>query len=157
MQPSASTGLGFRRELRDCRAPFSVAKSRGLKNKKRGFPLPRSRTLRRVRFFGGSGTQGSVNDLMFVIVVGRRVFPRQLIKRWLVPSGLITILWYVEFFALVILDVDTMLSSRAVPFSIDAARFHKRTIRLGSHKVTSSAPRRKSLRKNRFACIRTAA
>ena len=53
------------------------------------------------------------------------VFPRQFIKRRLVASGLVAILWHVEFFALVIFDVDTMLGSRAVPFSINAARFHR--------------------------------
>ena len=59
-------------------------------------------------------------------IVRTLVLPRQFIEGWLVASFSVAIFGYIEFLVLVIFDVGTVLVAPAVPFAVDATRFHVR-------------------------------
>jgi hypothetical protein len=58
-------------------------------------------------------------------IVSSLISPRQFIEGRLVASFPITILWQVKLLVLVIFNAGAVLVAPAVPFSIEAARFHK--------------------------------
>jgi hypothetical protein len=58
-------------------------------------------------------------------IVSSFISPRQFIEGRLVASFPIAILWLVKLLVLVIFDAGAVLVAPAVPFSIDATRFHK--------------------------------
>ena len=59
-------------------------------------------------------------------IVSSLISPRQFIEGRLVASFPIAILWQVKLLVLVIFDAGAVLVAPAVPFSIEAARFHRR-------------------------------
>src|SRR4249920_3247620 len=58
-------------------------------------------------------------------IVSSFISPRQFIEGRLVASFPIAILWQVKLLVLVIFDAGAVLVAPAVPFSIEAARFHR--------------------------------
>lgn len=53
------------------------------------------------------------------------VFPRQMVKWWLVATGSVTIFRHVKFLMFIVLDTNTVLRAPAVAFSVNPMRFHK--------------------------------